>query len=130
MLHQYKRVIAILLVATLTIAAIIGIPAFCPGFPSPKVTGVDSSCVLIRGTTSVQCTVSTSVVNEGTRGNVVILTKFVNPSRNSIVAKESTTLFMDAKERRSVSTRVTVPLGESPTIVVEAGRRSALNAGF
>lgn len=129
LLSQYRRWLALALALILTGALIIIIPAYCQGFPTPVISQVQLSGVSPSGTGSLVFVVDTTIVNEGTNGNVMVFTKLVNASRNSIAGRSTTTLYMTGGEKRIYRTTVTGPAGTPYTIVVDATRRTTFNSG-
>jgi hypothetical protein len=85
------------------------IPAISPGFPIPVVSSVQLASVSPSGSANLDFVVDTTLFNKGTKGNVIVVTKLVNASRNSIEGKESRTLYMNADEVRSIRTTVKGP---------------------
>jgi len=129
LLPQYRRTLAILLALVMTAGFIVMIPAYCPGFPTPRISQVQLSGVSPTGTGSLIFFVNASIVNDGTGGNVVIRTKLVNVSRNSIEGKSVKTLYMTGGEKRMFLTTVNGPAGAPCKIVVEAERKTAFTTG-
>ena len=130
MLPHYRRAIAIALGILITAVFIIGIPAFCPGFPDPVVTQVRLADTSNAGGELSNFFVESQIINQGSDGNIIIITKLVNASRNSVEGKSTRMLFMKAKENRTVQTYVSGP-GRAPCqIVVDASRRTSLTREF
>ena len=129
LLSQYRPWLALVLALVLTGALIVIIPAYCQGFPTPVISQVQLSGVSPSGTGSLVFLVDTTIVNEGTSGNVIVCTKLVNASQNSIAGRTTTTLYMTGGEKRIFRTTVTGPAGTPYTIVVDADRRTAFNSG-
>jgi hypothetical protein len=130
MLLQYRRIIAILIFVIMTIIFIIVIPAICPGFPTPKITQVDPFCFQLSDGETFQCDVNASVTNQGTNGYVIVVTKLVNTTRNSIESKSSKTIYMKAGDTQTINTIVSVPRSSPCSLVVEAERRTTFNREF
>ena len=122
-------IIAILLAIVITAAFIVMIPAVCQGFPTPVISHVQLSGASPAADGTLAFSVNTMVTNEGTGGNVVIITKLVNASRNSVEGRSTKILYMTAGEKRSIRTMVNGPAGTPHLIVVEAERKTAINAG-
>ena len=129
MLPQYRRCLAIVLALVLTAALIVIIPAYCKGFPTPIISQVKLSGVSPSGTGGLVFFVDATIVNEGTGGNVVISTKLVNASRNSVEGRSVRTLYMTGGEKRALRTTVNGPAGIPYKIVVEAERKTAFTTG-
>lgn len=130
LLPQYQRCLALVLALVLTIALIVIIPAYCQGFPVPVISQVRLSGATSSGTGSMVFFVDTTVVNEGTGGNVILCTKLVNASRNSIEGRSTRILYMTGGETRVFRTTVNGPAGSPYTIKVDAEKKTAFNAGY
>jgi len=130
LLPHYRRYLALVLALVLTVALIVIIPAYCQGFPAPVISQVQLSGISSSGTGSTVYSVDTTVVNEGTGGNVILCTKLVNASRNSIEGRTTRTLYMTGGETRIFRTTVNGPAGSPYTIVVNAEKKTAFNAGY
>jgi hypothetical protein len=126
-LSSWKLGFSVILAISLTLLFFFLIPAISPGFPIPVVSSVQLASVSPAGDTNLDFIVDTTLFNKGTKGNVIVVTKLVNASRNSIEAKTSRTLYMNPDEVRSIRTTVKGPSGEPLNIVVEAERKSAFN---
>jgi hypothetical protein len=63
------------------------------------------------------------ITNKGTAGNVVIRTRLLNASRESVEAETKMVIYMRANEERTFTTRVHTPAGDwepyQAAIVVE-----------
>jgi len=114
--------IAVVFGALITIGFFLIIPAICPGFPRPVVTGAQYSSVpLPDGTQNFVMT--STVTNEGTRGNVGVNAELVNASSETVVAKSTTILFMMPGEKRTVTMSVTGRTREPYNLVLEAQKK-------
>ncbi|PKL63783.1 MAG: hypothetical protein CVV32_12075 [Methanomicrobiales archaeon HGW-Methanomicrobiales-3] len=118
-----------MLALVLTVALMVIIPAYCQGFPAPVISQVRLSEASSSGTGSMVFFMNTTIVNKGTGGNVIICTKLVNASRNSIEGRSTRTLYMTRGETRIFRTTVNGPAGSPYTIVVDAEKKTAFNAG-
>jgi hypothetical protein len=127
-LSGWKMGISAVLAIILTLTFYFIIPATCPGFPSPVISRVDLSGIAPVSGTSMDFFIDTTVTNEGTKGNVVIITKLVNASRNSVEGKATRSMYMNAGEVQSIRTTVRGPSGTPYNIVVEAERKSVFNS--
>jgi hypothetical protein len=126
-LSSWKLGFSVILAISLTLSFYFLIPATCPGFPTPVVSRVQLSDVVPDRGTDLGFIVDITVFNKGTRGNVVIVTKLVNASRNSVEGKTTKTLYMNADEVQYIQTRVRGPSREPYNIVVEAERKNVFN---
>lgn len=127
-LSGWKIGFSVLLAISLTLVFYFLIPAISPGFPTPVVSQVKLAGVSPPGGTHQDFFVDATVFNKGTRGNVVVVTKLVNASRNSIEGSETISLYMNADEVRFIRTTVRGPSREAYNIVVEAERKTVFNA--
>lgn len=129
LLPQYQRSIAILLAIAMTAVFILIVPAVCQGFPTPAVSQVKLSGISPGQSGSHNFYVNAKMVNEGTGGYIIIRTKLVNLSRNSIEGTTTNTLYMTAGEERNITTIVKGPGDYPGMIVMEAERKTAFNYG-
>jgi len=109
--RESRRIIAILIGVILIAGFIIGIPAFCQGFPTPVITQVKLTGVGSDTFGTPVFFVQSTVTNQGTDGYVVITTKLVNASRNSIEAQSRAVQYLKDGEIRTLSTTVKGPRG-------------------
>lgn len=117
-----RREIAVGFGALITIGFFLIIPAICPGFPRPIVTGIQySSASSPDG--SQNFVLTGTVTNEGTRGNVVVNAKLVNASSETVVAKSATTIFMMPGEKRTITMTVRGQTTEPYDLVLEAQKK-------
>jgi hypothetical protein len=129
MLPQYRRSAAVLLAAALAAGFILLIPAYCQGFPEPVVSEVRLSGAPSPQGGELYFLIDSVITNEGTGGNVVVTTRLVNTSRDSVEGSSRTEIYMTAQEVRALRTRVGGPSGTPFLITVTAERRSAFNRG-
>jgi hypothetical protein len=117
-----RREMAVVLGALITIGFFLIIPMICPGFPAPAVRDIRySSASLPDGTQHFSLT--GTVTNEGTRGNVVVTAKLVNASSGTVAAKSTATFFMMPGENKAVSMSVSGRTTEPYDLVLEARRK-------
>lgn len=129
MLSHDKRSIALIVAVLLVLAFIIGIPAVCPGFPVPVVTKIEINGVSSNSGNANDFSVVSQITNKGTAGNVVIRTRLLNASRDSVEAETRAVIYMRANEQRSFTTRVSTPSGGGGPyqVAIVAERRSPLS---
>jgi hypothetical protein len=126
-LSSWKLGFSVILAISLTLSFYFLIPATCPGFPTPVVSQVQLASVTPAGEADLSFIVDITVFNKGTRGNVIIVTKLVNASRNSVEGKATRTLYMNADEVQYIRTTVKGPSREPYNIVVEIERKNVFN---
>jgi hypothetical protein len=126
-LSGWKLGISVFLALVLTLIFYFLIPIISPGFPTPVITSVQLSGASPMGGGILLFSVDSEIVNKGTGGNVIISTKMVNASRNSIEGISSKNLYMSAGEKRTIRTTVKGPKDSPCLVVVEAERRTAFN---
>jgi hypothetical protein len=117
-----RREIAVVLGALITIGFFLIIPAICPGFPAPVVTGIKYWSESSPGGTE-HFYLSGTVTNEGTHGNVVVTAKLVDASSSTAAARSTITIFMQPGEKRTISMTLTGRTAEPYDIVLEAQRK-------
>lgn len=111
MLPQYRRCIALVVAAVLALAFIVVIPAVCPGFPVPVVSQIEVTGASMGSGGAGDFSVESRIINKGTAGNVVIRTRLLDASRDSVEAESRMVVYMRAGEQRSITTRVSTPSG-------------------
>lgn len=129
-LSSWKLGFSVILAVSLTLLFYFLIPATCPGFPVPVVSSVQRVSVTPSAEPNMDFVVRAMVFNKGTRGNVVVVTKLVNASRNSIEGKMTRTPYMNPDEVQEIRTTVKGPSGEPYLVMVEAERKSVFSTGL
>ena len=93
--------IAIVLAILLTVVLYFLIPATCPGFPRPEMTHIYYSNITTPDGGRIY-NLDGRVINEGTRGNVIVTASLVNASNQTTMTHSSVEVFMQAGEEKSV----------------------------
>jgi hypothetical protein len=94
--------IAIILAILLTVILYFLIPATSPGFPRPLMTHIYYSNITTPDGDRIY-NLDGRVINEGTRGKVIITASLVNASNQTTMTNSSREVFMLEHEEKSVT---------------------------
>jgi hypothetical protein len=97
-------------------------PAVFPGFPRPVLTSTSFTYAQSSGG-ALNVFMKGTVINEGTKGNVVITLQLINASSHSVRQKKSEIFYMQQGEQRNISQTLTGRVNEPYDIVVDAQRK-------